>query len=83
MSHNPAKIFSIDRRGFIRKGYYADLAIVDLDKPSENLPAYKCGWSPFESFSTTIDTTIVNGEIVVKESKLTGVKSAKMLIFNR
>ncbi len=83
MSHNPAKIFSIHRRGFIRKGYYADLAIVDLDKPSENLPAYKCGWSPFESFSTTVDTTIVNGEIVVKESKLTGVKSAKMLIFNR
>ena len=83
MSHNPATIFSIDRRGFIRKGYYADLAIVDIERPSINIPAYKCGWSPFKSFSSTIDTTILNGEVVVRNSELIGVKAAKRLIFNR
>jgi len=52
MAHNPAKIFKMDRRGFIKKGFYADLAIVnpnsDWTVNKENI-LYHCGWSPFEN----------------------------------
>jgi dihydroorotase len=51
MSHNVADIFKIEKRGYIREGYFADLVLVDLNKPTEVTKAsllYKCGWSPFE-----------------------------------
>lgn len=88
MSHGPAECFNIRERGFIREGYFADLAIVNLNHPdnfSTNSPAYKCGWSPFEgkSFSSTIVHTFVNGVQVVENSKLTGNKNSKRLEFNR
>ncbi|MDR3252136.1 MAG: dihydroorotase [Tannerella sp.] len=66
MAHNPATLFRIDRRGFVRNGYYADLVVVDPNKPQKVAPEnilYKCGWSPLEdyTFSTSIYKTFVNG----------------------
>jgi dihydroorotase len=69
MCHAPAECFRIDRRGFIREGYWADLALIDIDQPWEVRPSnvfYKCGWSPFEghTFSSKITHTFVNGNLV-------------------
>ena len=88
MSHGPAECFNIKGRGFLREGYYADLAIVNLNLPdsnSTNAPAYKCGWSPFEGkeFSSSIIHTFVNGTQVVENGKLTGKRDAKALEFER
>jgi dihydroorotase len=68
MCHNPATLYNIYNRGFIRKGYYADLVVVDPTKPTNVTPEIiksRCGWSPFEGhiFPYSIDTTIVNGKI--------------------
>lgn len=88
MSHGPAECFNIKERGFLREGYYADLAIADLNLPdshSINNPAYKCGWSPFEGevFSSSIIHTFVNGTQVVENGKLTGARNAMALEFER
>jgi len=69
MCHAPAVCFKVDRRGFIREGYWADLALIDPDQPWEVNPSnifYKCGWSPFEghAFSSKITHTFVNGNLV-------------------
>lgn len=67
--HNPATLFRIQDRGYIRPGYYADLVLVEPSAPwtvtSENT-LYKCGWSPFEgtSFKSRVDKTLVNGRVV-------------------
>ena len=67
-SHNVAKRFQIKKRGYIREGYYADLAILDINNPyqvsSENI-LYKCGWSPFsgKTFNSSIYMTIINGYV--------------------
>lgn len=88
MAHNPAKIFKIDRRGFIKKGFYADLAIVNTGMPwrvnKDNI-LYKCGWSPFEgqTFTSRITHTFVNGELVFQNSKTKEIHSGKRLEFNR
>jgi dihydroorotase len=69
MCHNPAILYRMAKRGFIREGYYADLAIVDLNCSwtvhHDNL-LYKCGWSPLEgtSFQTKVTHTFVNGHLV-------------------
>jgi len=69
MCHNPAILYKMTKRGFIREGYYADLTLVDLNSnwivSKENL-FYKCGWSPLEGtkFSTQIKQTFVNGNLV-------------------
>lgn len=69
MAHMPADLFHIDRRGYIRPGYYADLVLVDPGKcwtvAPENI-LYKCGWSPFEgtTFHHSITQTFVNGQLV-------------------
>lgn len=88
MSHGPAECYQIDKRGYIREGYYADLAIVNLnlpDKISTTKPAYKCGWSPLEgfTFSSSIAHTVVNGAIVVENGEFKEIKNAKPLSFNR
>ena len=88
MSHGPAECFGVKERGFIREGYFADIAIVNLNLPdstSTSSPAYKCGWSPFEghSFSSSITHTFVNGAHVVCNGKLTGEKKSHNLEFNR
>ena len=69
MCHNPAILFNISKRGFIREGYKADLCIVNPSDPwtvSKDNLLYKCGWSPFEetTFTSKVITTIVNGNIV-------------------
>ncbi len=69
MCHAPAVCFGIEKRGFIREGYYADLALVDINDPWKVEPGnilYKCGWSPFEghTFRSKITHTFVNGNLV-------------------
>jgi dihydroorotase len=88
MCHNPAILFQVKDRGYIREGYFADLVLVDLNSPwtvkSENI-LYKCGWSPFEgsTFKSRITHTLLNGSLVYHNFKFLPVKSAKRLTFNR
>ncbi|MFL1012502.1 dihydroorotase [Flavisericum labens] len=88
MCHNPAILFEIERRGYVREGYFADLVLVDLNSPwtvkKENI-LYKCGWSPFEgsTFRSKITHTFLNGNLVYQNAKFGKVKSAKRLTFNR
>ena len=76
-AHAVADIFGVVDRGYVREGYFADLVLMDPDRPykvgSGNLLA-KCHWSPFEghTFHSSVDTTIVNGEIVYADGELTG-----------
>jgi len=87
-SHAPADIFGVKDRGYIREGSFADLVIVDTNKPykvdQSNLLA-KCHWSPFEGheFSSTIDTTIINGQVVFRNGELTGRVIGQRLEFTR
>lgn len=89
MSHNPARLYKIDRRGFIRKGYFADLVLVDLNAnytvSKENI-LYKCKWSPLEGYTlnSKIVSTFVNGKTVFDNGKIIeGNKSSMKLKFNR
>ena len=74
MCHNPAKLFRIKKRGFIKEGYYADLTILDLNKSwtvsKENI-LYKCGWSPFDghTFKSSVQSCFVNGNLVYNSGK--------------
>jgi len=72
MCHNPAILYSIKNRGFIREGYYADLTLVDMNRPwtvSKPNILYKCGWSPLEgtTFNSQVANTWVNGHMVYAE----------------
>lgn len=75
MAHMPADLFLIDRRGYIRPGYYADLVLVDPEKSwtvsPENI-LYKCGWSPFEgtTFRHSVSQTFVNGRLVYDKGNI-------------
>lgn len=88
MAHNPAKIFKIEKRGFIKEGYYADLAIVNPTKPwsvnKDNI-LYQCGWSPFEgtNFKSRVSHTFVNGQLVYENSTVKEIKAGKRLLFDR
>ena len=88
MCHNPAILFQIEKRGYIKKGFYADLVLVDLNKPwtvkKDNI-LYKCGWSPFEgtTFKSRVTHTFLNGTLVFDNSKFSDVKVAKRLTFDR
>jgi dihydroorotase len=88
MCHNPAKIFKIEKRGFIKEGYFADLVIVNPSLPwsvkPENILA-KCGWSPFENytFKSRITHTFVNGEMVYNNFKVKDIRAGKRLLFDR
>jgi dihydroorotase len=74
MCHNPAILYRIEKRGFIREGYYADLTLVDLNTSwtvaKDNI-LYKCGWSPLEgtTFTTKVLKTFVNGNMVYDNGK--------------
>lgn len=88
MCHNPAKIFKIEKRGFIKEGFYADLVIVNPSLPWSVKPEnilYKCGWSPFENFTfkSRITHTFVNGEMVYNNFKVKDVRAGKRLLFDR
>ena len=88
MAHNPAIIFKIEKRGFIKEGYYADLVIVNASLPwtvrKENILA-KCGWSPFEgyTFKSRITHTFVNGQLVYNNFQVKDEPQGKRLLFNR
>ncbi|NJX14897.1 dihydroorotase [Tamlana crocina] len=88
MCHNPAILFQVEKRGYIREGYYADLVMVDLNNPwtvnKDNI-LYKCGWSPFEgtTFKSRITHTFLNGSLVYQNSKFSKEKAAKRLTFDR
>lgn len=86
--HNPAILFEIEKRGYVKEGYYADLVLVDLNKTTTVTPEsllYKCKWSPFEGieFQAKIDTTWVNGSCVFTKDSIVENKAAKRLTFNR
>jgi len=88
MAHAPARLFGIHRRGFIRKGYYADLVLVNLNKPYQVTPdtlLYKCNWSPLEGvrFSSTVVNTFVNGNLVYDGKSVTDSYRGMPLRFNR
>ena len=88
MCHNPAKIFKIENRGFIKEGYFADIAIVNAYLPwnvkKENI-LYKCGWSPFEgyNFKSRVTHTFVNGKLVYANGKVKETKAGQRLLFDR
>jgi dihydroorotase len=87
-AHNPAIVFKIEKRGFIKVGYYADLVIVNAGLPwqvkKENI-LYKCGWSPFDGFTFTsrITHTFVNGQLVYHNFKVKEIHAGKRLLFDR
>lgn len=88
MCHSPAKLFGVKERGFIREGYFADLVLVNPNKPytvtKENI-LYKCGWSPLEgeTLSSSIVTTILNGKVVFNNGEVVGEPSGRVLEFER
>ena len=88
MSHNPAKLFQIEKRGFIKEGYFADIVLIDTNKPqtvSKDNILYKCGWSPFEgtTFSSTITHTFVNGNLIFNNGIFNDDIKGKRITFNR
>ena len=88
MCHAPAELFQVSKRGFVREGYYADLVLID---PSNSTTVTKesilskCKWSPFEgyTFSNSINTTFVNGEVVYRQGKLIDNSCGSRLSFDR
>ena len=86
MAHNPAILFNVEKRGFIREGYWADIVLVNLNKPwtvtKQNI-LYKCGWSPFEGqqFRSSVTHTLVSGNLVYTDGKLIEGKNGKRLAF--
>lgn len=88
MCHNPAVLFQIEERGYVKEGFYADLVLVDLEKSWEvtkdNI-LYKCGWSPFEgdTFTSKVSHTFVNGHLVYKYGIFDESIKGKRLKFNR
>jgi len=88
MCHNPAILFNIRNRGFIREGYQADLCLVDPASPwsvSKDNILYKCGWSPFEgvTFQSKVVKTIVNGIIVYDNGVINEEYRGQRLMFDR
>jgi dihydroorotase len=87
-SHAVADCFQISNRGYIREGYFADLVVVDTNKPStvtkENI-LYKCGWSPLENFtfSASIEKTFVSGKLVYNSGNFDETTKGQRLTFNR
>ena len=88
MCHAPADLFQITDRGYIREGFYADLVLVNPNKPyqvTEGNILYKCGWSPFEdeTFGHTIEKTFVNGNVVFDNGNIIEAGAGMALTFNR
>ena len=88
MCHAPADTFKINKRGYIRKGYYADLVLIDLDnewKVNKSNLLYKCKWSPFEGkkLKSKITHTFVNGKLVYENGTFYEDIKGKRLLFNR
>lgn len=86
--HNPAILFQVENRGYIKEGFQADLVLVDLEKKTrvtkDNL-LYQCGWSPFEgtTFDASIEKTWVNGQLVYDQGKIIEAGAGQQLTFTR
>ena len=86
MCHNPAKIFNVSKRGFIRKGYKADLVMVRKVEPwtvkADNVMS-KCGWTPFEghTFSWRVERTFCNGKTVFADGHIVDTNAAEAVRF--
>ncbi len=88
MCHNPARLFKIEKRGFVKKGYYADLVLIDPNKSqtvSKENVLYKCGWSPFEgtTFHSEVTHTFVNGHLIFNNGEFNDHIKGKRLLFDR
>ncbi|MDB5258363.1 MAG: dihydroorotase [Chitinophagaceae bacterium] len=88
MCHNPAILYQINRRGYIREGYHADLVLVDPNQTetvSKDNILYHCGWSPFEGYTFThkIKHTLVSGHLVYSEGKFNEQQYGQRLVFDR
>lgn len=88
MSHAVADCFQINKRGYIREGYYADLVLVDLNSSwlvDKSNILYKCGWSPFEgyTFHSKVTHTIINGNLIYENGKFNELKKGMRLTFDR
>lgn len=85
-AHHPADLYRIDRRGYIREGYYADLTLIDPDRPltvsKENL-LYKCRWSPFEghTFRHSVWKTFVNGVEIFSDGQLSDALPGMEIVY--
>jgi dihydroorotase len=87
-AHAPATLFAIEGRGYLREGYFADLTLVDPNKPQtvrKDQVLSKCGWSPFEgdTFRASIAATFVNGNLVARDGKITAPTAGMRLTFDR
>lgn len=88
MCHNPALLYQIDRRGFVREGYHADLALVDLNARQTIAPDnlfYKCGWTPYvgQTFCAQVTHTFVNGNLVYENGEFHEEHRGERLLFDR
>ena len=88
MCHNPAILFEIEKRGFIREGYFADLVLLQPNQPwhvEKSNILYQCGWSPFEGhqFQSSVTHTFINGHLAYNNGIFSPIKNAKRLTFNR
>jgi dihydroorotase len=88
MCHNPAILFQISRRGFIREGYFADLVLVDLNRSwtvEKSTILSKCKWSPFEkvNFTSSVTHTVVSGHLAYTEGKFDETAKGERLLFTR
>ena len=86
MCHNPAILFNIKKRGFIKKGYYADIVVLDPNEKqvvTEESILYKCGWSPFlgDSFSSKVKYTFVNGHLAYNDGVIDDTLLGKKIEF--
>lgn len=86
--HNPAILFDVKDRGYLREGYFADLVVLDLEREftvKKTDLLYKCGWSPFEgtTFKGSVEKTLLNGQWVYEEGKVASKSAAMALQFNR
>jgi dihydroorotase len=85
-AHNPARLFGIVDRGFIREGHFADLAIVDLgatNRVTRDSLLYRCGWSPLEgtTFHSAVHMTVLNGRIAYRDGAVSSERLGSALAF--
>jgi len=88
MCHAPARLFNIEKRGFIREGYYADMAVVSSRQPTtvdDSAVHYKCKWSPFSgtTFHNRVTHTFINGNLAFENGQINPQRHGKKLVFNR
>ena len=87
MCHNPAELFGIQQRGYIRKNYFADIVIIDESQKttvSKDSILYKCGWSPLEgtTFSSMVEKTFLNGTCVYDNGIVSDIRKAQQITFS-